>query len=98
MIKMRRSHSKTSKQPRTVVKSRTSSGTRTSRNPAPASPAVSERRPLPELVSAAQVARIFGRSERTIRNWIRAGHLHPVRVGRSVFFRADDFHALLDAP
>ena len=52
---------------------------------------------MPELLSAAQVARIFGRSERTIRNWVRAGHLRPVRVGRSAFFRADDIHALLDA-
>jgi excisionase family DNA binding protein len=52
---------------------------------------------MPVLLSAAQVARIFGRSERTIRNWVRAGHLRPVRVGRSVFFRADDIHALLDA-
>ncbi len=52
---------------------------------------------MPALLSAAQVARIFGRSERTIRNWVRAGHLRPVRVGRAVFFRADDIHALLDA-
>jgi excisionase family DNA binding protein len=53
--------------------------------------------PVPVLLPAAQVARIFGRSQRTIRNWIRAGHLHSVRVGRAVFFRADDIHALLDA-
>lgn len=52
---------------------------------------------MPALLSAAQVARIFGRSQRTLRNWVRAGHLRPVRVGRSVFFRADDIHALLDA-
>ena len=52
---------------------------------------------MPALLSAAQVAQIFGRSERTIRNWIRAGHLHPVRVGRAVIFRADDIHALLHA-
>jgi len=68
-----------------------------SQEAARASPAVRARRPFPELLSPAQVARIFGRSERTIRNWVRAGHLHPVRVGRSVFFRADDIHALLDA-
>jgi excisionase family DNA binding protein len=52
---------------------------------------------MPALLSAAQVAQIFGRSKRTIRNWVRAGHLHPVRLGRSVFFRADDIHALLEA-
>jgi excisionase family DNA binding protein len=51
---------------------------------------------LPALLSARQVAAIFDRSERTVRNWIRAGHLRPVRVGRSVFFRADDVAALLD--
>ena len=56
--------------------------------------------PMPVLLSAAQVARIFGRLERTIRNWVRTGHLDPVRVGRSVlsvFFRATDIHALLNA-
>ena len=97
MIKGGRSRSKASKRPRAVVRASLSGGPRTSQKAAPASPAVSERRPLPELLSTAQVARIFGRSERTIRNWIRAGHLRPVRVGRAVFFRADDIHALLDA-
>ncbi len=52
---------------------------------------------MPVLLSATQATRIFGRSQRTIRNWVRAGHLRPVRVGRSVFFREDDIHALLDA-
>lgn len=52
---------------------------------------------LPALLSAARVAEVFGRSERTIRDWVRAGHLRPVRIGRAVFFRADDIHALLKA-
>jgi excisionase family DNA binding protein len=51
---------------------------------------------LPELLSISQVAEIFNRSPRTIRSWVRAGYLHPVRIGRTVFFRADDIHALLD--
>jgi predicted site-specific integrase-resolvase len=52
---------------------------------------------LPRLLSARQVATIFDRSERTIRSWVRAGHLKPLRVGRAVFFRAEDIAALLDA-
>jgi predicted site-specific integrase-resolvase len=52
---------------------------------------------LPRLLSARQVATIFDRSERTIRGWVRAGYLKPVRVGRAVFFRAEDIAALLDA-
>ncbi|GAA0575797.1 hypothetical protein GCM10009416_13120 [Craurococcus roseus] len=50
---------------------------------------------MPALLSAAEVARIFGRSRRTLRDWARAGHLRPVRVGRSVFFRADNIDALI---
>ena len=52
---------------------------------------------LPALMSARQVAQIFGRSERTLRNWVRAGHRRPVRVGRAVFFREADIVALLEA-
>ncbi len=51
---------------------------------------------LPTLLSTKQVAEIFGRKERTIRNWVRAGHLQPMRLGRSVFFRAEDIVALLE--
>ena len=50
---------------------------------------------LPELLSAADVARRFGRCERSIRRWCRAGRLVPVRIGRSLFFRSDDIRALL---
>ena len=52
---------------------------------------------VPALLSARQVAEIFGRKERTLRNWVRAGHLRPVRVGRAVFFREADIVALLEA-
>jgi hypothetical protein len=53
--------------------------------------------PLPRLLSAAEVAVIFNRSARTIRAWTHAGYLRPVRIGRAVFYRADDIAALLDA-
>lgn len=49
------------------------------------------------LLATAQVAEVFNRSKRTLRDWVRAGHLRPVRVGRAVFFRADDVRALIEA-
>jgi excisionase family DNA binding protein len=52
-------------------------------------------RSLPRLLSVREVAEIFRRSTRTIRIWVRAGHLKPVRMGRSVFFREADVFALL---
>lgn len=51
---------------------------------------------MPVLLSAAEVARIFNRSARAIRDWDRRGHLRPVRIGRSKFYRADDIAALLE--
>ena len=50
---------------------------------------------LPLLLSAAEVARQFNRSERALRRWVKQGHLMPVRVGRSLFFRADDVAQLI---
>jgi predicted site-specific integrase-resolvase len=49
------------------------------------------------LLSAKQVAQIFDRNGRTLRNWVRKRYLRPVRVGRSVFFREEDIETLLDA-
>ena len=51
--------------------------------------------PLPRLLSAAAVARIFNRSERAIRNWTQRGYLRPVRIGRSLFFRETDIRRLV---
>jgi hypothetical protein len=47
------------------------------------------------LLSAAEVAAIFRRSERAIRAWTQRGYLRPVRVGRSLFFREDDVRELI---
>ena len=46
------------------------------------------------LLTTAQVAARFGRCPRTIRNWVRAGHLHPVRIGGAVFFHDEDVERL----
>ena len=51
--------------------------------------------PLPDLVRAADVAAMFGCNERTIRRWCAAGHLVPIRIGRSVFFRTDDLRRVI---
>jgi excisionase family DNA binding protein len=46
------------------------------------------------LMTTAQVAARFVRCPRTVRNWVRAGHLRLVRVGGAVFFREDDVERL----
>lgn len=45
---------------------------------------------VPRLYSTQRVATVFGRTVRTIRTWVRRGYLHPVRVGRSVFFTEEE--------
>jgi excisionase family DNA binding protein len=49
----------------------------------------------PEVYSTQDVARIFGRTERTVRNWVRAGRLRRAGFGRSVFFSRAAIDALL---
>jgi DNA-binding transcriptional MerR regulator len=41
------------------------------------------------------VAQVFDRSARTLRRWIRLGHLVPVRVGGALFFDPDDIRRLI---
>jgi excisionase family DNA binding protein len=60
---------------------------------------LSDMSDLPEqnpLMTTREVAEVFRRSERTIRDWVRKGWLKPVRVGRSVYFRRADIERLLD--
>ena len=50
---------------------------------------------LPHLLSSDDVEDLFNRSARTLRRWIRAGHLMPVRVGGALFFDPDDIRRLI---
>jgi hypothetical protein len=43
-----------------------------------------------QLMSSAEVAAFFRRSERTIRAWDRAGVLHPHKVRRRKLYRWSD--------
>lgn len=51
--------------------------------------------PAQQMLSTSEVAELFGRSPRTIRDWIARGLLRPVRVGRSVFILKAHVDALL---
>lgn len=51
--------------------------------------------PLLHLLSTSDIEALFGRSARTIRRWVRAGHLGVVRVGGARFFREDDVRKLI---
>ena len=57
---------------------------------------VTSKPSLPRLYSVEEVCTIFSRKPRTIRAWCRSGHLNPVRVGKAVFFRAEDIDAILN--
>ena len=50
---------------------------------------------LPHLLSSDDVEDLFNRSARTLRRWIRAGHLMPVRVGGALFFDPEDIRRLI---
>jgi excisionase family DNA binding protein len=53
--------------------------------------------PLPELMTVAEIAATLKLNQQTIRNWIDAGTLPHVRVGRRVRVYKHDFDALLAA-
>jgi len=50
---------------------------------------------LSRLLHMQDICVLFDRSERSIRRWIQAGHLTPVRVGGALFFDPEDIHALI---
>ncbi len=50
---------------------------------------------LPQLLTQQEVAVLFRRTPRALRNWEKTERLVPVRVGRSVFYRVSDIHHLL---
>jgi len=50
---------------------------------------------MPALLSTRKVAAYFSRDERTIRRWVQTGLLTPIRIGKAVYFRADDIQAAI---
>ena len=54
------------------------------------------RPPRPEVYSIREVAEIFGRTERTIRSWVKAGHLQRGGFGNTIFFSRAAIDALLN--
>ena len=56
--------------------------------------AEAEEQPIVDMLSVADLARRFGKTERTIRRWCAVGQLAPIHIGRSVFFRSDDVRKL----
>jgi hypothetical protein len=50
---------------------------------------------LPRLLSCAEVGKLFNRTTRTLRHWIRLGHLVPVRIGGALFFHPEDIRRLI---
>jgi len=48
-----------------------------------------------QVLSIQEVAEIFGRSPRTIRDWIHSGKLRAIRVGRMPFVSLAEMEALL---
>jgi excisionase family DNA binding protein len=51
----------------------------------------------PQLLTVAEIAAILRMNQQTIRNWIDAGSLPAIRIGRRVRVRRADFDALLSA-
>lgn len=50
--------------------------------------------PPSPLMTTQEVATYFRCTTRTIRNWVRAGLLHPTRIQRTLFFRRTDVELL----
>jgi DNA-binding transcriptional MerR regulator len=46
------------------------------------------------FLPAAEVARLFGVTVRTVRNWRRAGLLRPVRIRGRVYFSVEEIELL----
>jgi excisionase family DNA binding protein len=50
-----------------------------------------------QLLTVAEIATILRMNQQTIRNWIEAGTLPAIRIGRRVRIRRADFNALVAA-
>lgn len=59
---------------------------------------MSQRDPVPiELLTKAEAAGLLRVSLKTLNRWAAAGILHPIKLGKSVRYRADDIRALLES-
>jgi len=65
--------------------------------PAVASSASALRSSAPHspLLTTEDVCILFRRTPRSIRRWVQAGHLRPIRLGRAIFFDPDQIQALI---
>lgn len=52
--------------------------------------------PIGRPLSLREVAALFGRTPRTIRNWIRAGLLTPLPIPRGPYFDREQIRALCE--
>jgi len=50
---------------------------------------------IPHVLRTTEVTERLGVCDRTLRRWAAAGLLVPSRVGRTLFYRADDISALI---
>jgi excisionase family DNA binding protein len=53
--------------------------------------------PDSEFLTVAEVAEILKLNQQTVRNWIDAGKLPAIHVGRRVRIKRDDFNAIVDS-
>ncbi len=51
--------------------------------------------PHSPLLTTEDVCVLFRRTPRSIRRWVQAGHLRPIRVGGAIFFDPDQIQALI---
>ena len=58
-----------------------------------------EGAPAPEaespIMTTRQVCDLLHRTPRTLRNWVKRGYLHPVRVHGSIYYRRDEVMDLI---
>ena len=52
---------------------------------------------VPQLLTLQEAATALRVSTHTVRNWVRQGRLHPVRLSRRVLFHPGEVKRLVDA-
>jgi len=62
----------------------------------PTQPAVDRQPNVERPLSLIEVAALFGRTPRSIRNWVRAGLLSPLPLPRGPYFAAKEIRVLCE--